>query len=250
MEIKKLKNIRTKSIPAIMLAFTMFASLNSVYAESHTDDNTDGNGFFSEDNNEFSINQEYDYSINDEYDINKKDSIDTDGFFTDEINVEDTSQITVENTDTISFIDEGSNFYRSISTIENSERSYINPNDTLRKVILERAFSQIGLPYIWGSSNPWVSFDCSGLSTYAYKGAVILLPRTSYNQALVGLTVPLSEAKAGDLLFFGKNGVSHVGIYTGNYTMVHASPNKGVCYVNLNDYNMGNFKWAKNIIDF
>ncbi|WP_245544200.1 C40 family peptidase [Peptoniphilus timonensis] len=103
---------------------------------------------------------------------------------------------------------------------------------------------------MWGSSNPGFSFDCSGLTTYAYKEAGILLPRTSYNQALVGKTISLNEAKAGDLLFFGKNGVSHVGIYTGNYTMVHASPSKGVCYVNLNEYNMGNFRLAKNIIDF
>lgn len=62
-------------------------------------------------------------------------------------------------------------------------------------------------------------------------------------------SVSLKDAKAGDLLFFGKNGVSHVGIYAGNYSMVHASPRKGVCFVNLSDYNMANFKWAKNIID-
>lgn len=250
MQIKNIKNFRKKSIPYVMLAFTMFACINSVYAEQGTDGYTDSQGFFTEGVDEFFVNQEYDYSSNDEYDIEKKDSINTNGFFTDEINIEDKSQIYVENTDTISFVEEGSRLYDSIDSIKNSGESYINPNDNIRKVILQRAFSQIGLPYIWGSSSPWNSFDCSGLSTYAYKGAGIFLPRTSYNQALVGLTVPLNEAKAGDLLFFGKNGVSHVGIYTGNNTMVHASPKKGVCYVNLSEYNMSNFKWAKNIIDF
>lgn len=250
MQLKNIKDFRKKSLPCVMLVFTMFACINSVYAENNTESYTDSKEFFTEDVNEFSVNQEYDYSSNDKYDIEKKDSIDTDGFFTDEINVKDTSKIYVENTDTISFVEEGSRLYDSIHSIEKLEKSYISPNNNLRKVILQRAFSQIGLPYIWGSSNPWSSFDCSGLSTYAYKGAGIMLPRTSYNQALVGLTVPLSEAKAGDLLFFGKGGVSHVGIYTGNNTMVHASPNKGVCYVNLSEYNMSNFKWAKNIIDF
>lgn len=237
-----------------MLALTLIVSFNSVYAynktDAYTDNNEHVNMLYNEEKNNFSINEEYDYSANEEYDVEKSDSIEAKDFFTDEINITPRDEIFVENSDTISVIDENTNLYSSIKSINNNEDNYINPNNNLRKVILQRAFSQIGLPYVWGSSCPWGSFDCSGLSTYAYKWIGYILPRTSYNQANIGKTIPLNEAQAGDLLFFGKNGVSHVGIYAGNYTMVHASPNNGVCYVDLRSYNMTNFRLAKNILDY
>lgn len=247
------KNNYRKYTSTAIIAFTLFVSINSVYAYHNTEDSTDVSGYINtylnEEKNDFFINEEYDYSANEEYDAEKSDSIDAKGFFTDEINISDNSEISVENSDTISLIDTNSNLYRAIKSINNNEDDCINPNDNLRKIILQRVFYQTGLPYVWGTSIPWISFDCSGLSSYAYKEAGFALPRTSYCQANVGKTVSLKDAKAGDLLFFGKNGVSHVGIYAGNYSMVHASPSKGVCFVNLSDYNMANFKWAKNIID-
>ncbi|MGW1889457.1 NlpC/P60 family protein [Streptomyces sp. NPDC002004] len=82
------------------------------------------------------------------------------------------------------------------------------------------AKAQIGKPYVWGATGPG-SFDCSGLTQAAWKAAGVSLPRTTWEQVKVGTTVPVSQAKPGDLVFFYDD-ISHVGIYIGNGMMVHA----------------------------
>ncbi len=82
------------------------------------------------------------------------------------------------------------------------------------------ARAQIGKPYVWGATGPG-SYDCSGLTQAAWKAAGVTLPRTTYDQATFGTTVSLTDARPGDLVFFYE-GVSHVGIYTGNGMMIHA----------------------------
>ncbi|MEG3629422.1 C40 family peptidase [Streptomyces poriticola] len=82
------------------------------------------------------------------------------------------------------------------------------------------ARAQIGKPYVWGATGPG-SYDCSGLTQAAWKAAGVTLPRTTYDQVDAGTTVPLSQAQAGDLVFFYDD-VTHVGIYIGNGMMIHA----------------------------
>ncbi|MEU9344814.1 NlpC/P60 family protein [Streptomyces sp. NPDC048278] len=82
------------------------------------------------------------------------------------------------------------------------------------------ARAQIGKPYVWGATGPG-SYDCSGLSQAAWKAAGVSLPRTTYDQVNAGTTVPLADARPGDLVFFYDD-VSHVGIYIGNGMMIHA----------------------------
>ncbi|MEU3282688.1 C40 family peptidase [Streptomyces antibioticus] len=82
------------------------------------------------------------------------------------------------------------------------------------------ARAQIGKPYVWGATGPG-SYDCSGLTQAAWKAAGVTLPRTTYDQVAFGTTVPLTDARPGDLVFFYE-GVSHVGIYIGNGMMIHA----------------------------
>lgn len=119
-----------------------------------------------------------------------------------------------------------------------------------RQVIVNLASKQGGVPYVWGAKRPFKAFDCSGLTSYVYEQLGYTLPRHSGDQARLGKKVSLAEAQAGDLLFFGKQGkVSHVGIYAGNYDMIHASSSKGVIYVSLKNYPMSNFLYAKNILD-
>ncbi|MEU6004842.1 NlpC/P60 family protein [Streptomyces sp. NPDC047453] len=86
--------------------------------------------------------------------------------------------------------------------------------------VLDFARAQIGKPYVWGATGPG-SYDCSGLTLAAWKSAGISLPRTTWSQVEAGTTVPVSEAKPGDLVFF-YNDISHVGIYIGNGMMIHA----------------------------
>jgi len=99
----------------------------------------------------------------------------------------------------------------------------------LRDEIVKTAKSFIGLPYRWGGSSSDYGFDCSGLSMTAYHLNGLNLPRSSKKQYKAGIPVRRSQLLRGDLVFFaiskGRR-VSHVGIYAGDDTFIHA-PGKG-----------------------
>lgn len=77
------------------------------------------------------------------------------------------------------------------------------------------AKAQKGDPYVYGASGPR-SFDCSGLTSFAYAKAGIRLPRTSGAQAARARHVSKNSMRRGDLVFFHSGGdVYHVGIYWG-----------------------------------
>jgi cell wall-associated NlpC family hydrolase len=100
------------------------------------------------------------------------------------------------------------------------------------QVAVDTALAQRGDPYVWGATGP-NSFDCSGLTGYAYKAAGITIPRTSKAQSTFGAAVSKANLKPGDLVFF-YSPVSHVGMYIGNGQMVHAArAGKPVAVVNL-----------------
>lgn len=90
-----------------------------------------------------------------------------------------------------------------------------------RAAALETALAQLGKPYRYGATGP-SSFDCSGLTSFAFKNAGVSIPRTSRAQSTVGTPVSRSDLQPGDLVFFYKP-VSHVAIYIGNGQVVHAS---------------------------
>ncbi|SDF50938.1 C40 family peptidase [Pseudonocardia oroxyli] len=90
-----------------------------------------------------------------------------------------------------------------------------------RAAALETALAQLGKPYRYGATGP-SSFDCSGLTSFAFKNAGVSIPRTSRAQSTVGTPVSKSDLQPGDLVFFYKP-VSHVAIYIGNGQVVHAS---------------------------
>lgn len=86
---------------------------------------------------------------------------------------------------------------------------------------LRAAESKIGSPYSYGAAGP-SAFDCSGLTSWAYKQAGKTIPRDSYGQLGGGQRVnSLAEARPGDILIF--NGGGHAGIYAGNGTFIHSS---------------------------
>ncbi|GAA3137932.1 C40 family peptidase [Streptomyces rameus] len=82
------------------------------------------------------------------------------------------------------------------------------------------AQSQIGKPYVYGATGP-SSFDCSGLTSWAYAQAGVSIPRTSEAQANIGTRVGMSDLKVGDLVFFYGD-LHHVGLYAGNGQVLHA----------------------------
>jgi cell wall-associated NlpC family hydrolase len=98
---------------------------------------------------------------------------------------------------------------------------------------LGAAQSKLGVPYVYGSAGP-STFDCSGLTSWAYAQAGIALPRTSQSQANAGTRVTQAQLQPGDLVFY-YSGLSHVGMYVGNGQIIHA-PRTGstVSYIGVN----------------
>jgi peptidoglycan DL-endopeptidase RipB len=105
--------------------------------------------------------------------------------------------------------------------------------------VIRRGSSQMGVPYSWGGGTPnspskgidsganIVGFDCSGLVRYSFAGVGVLLPRFSGDQYKAGRHIPPSQAKRGDLIFYGPGGGQHVTIYLGNGQMLEASGSAG-----------------------
>ena len=95
--------------------------------------------------------------------------------------------------------------------------------------VVAAAKGRIGSAYAMGATGP-AAFDCSGLTTYAFRRAGIALPRTSQSQYGVGEAVQRDDIRAGDLVFFSTNGpgASHVGVVTGRDTVISATSSGGV----------------------
>ena len=91
----------------------------------------------------------------------------------------------------------------------------------LAGVAVSAAYGQLGVPYRYATSNPGSSFDCSGLTHYAWGRAGVYLPRNSRAQAASIPRVPAAAAQPGDLIFY-YSPISHVGIYVGGGSYIHA----------------------------
>ncbi|MCX2179392.1 NlpC/P60 family protein [Streptomyces sp. SKN60] len=105
---------------------------------------------------------------------------------------------------------------------------------------LNAAATQLGKPYVSGAEGP-NSYDCSGLTQWAYRQAGVTLTRTTYTQQNDGVKIGRSQLKPGDLVFF--NSLSHVGLYAGNNTILHAPKPGAVVRYESMDY-MGTFQFG------
>jgi cell wall-associated NlpC family hydrolase len=82
------------------------------------------------------------------------------------------------------------------------------------------AMKAIGKPYRYGAGGP-DSFDCSGLTSWAYGKAGISLPHSSGAQISQGPRISKSNLQPGDLVFFGSP-IHHVGMYVGGGDFIEA----------------------------
>ena len=102
-------------------------------------------------------------------------------------------------------------------------------------IAVAEARRQIGKPYVWGSAGP-NSFDCSGLTSWSWRAAGVILPRTSRQQYAAGVKVTRSALRPGDLVYFGSP-IYHVAIYVGGNTMISApQPGDVVKYQSLDAF--------------
>ncbi|MFD3733607.1 NlpC/P60 family protein [Streptomyces sp. NPDC058632] len=82
------------------------------------------------------------------------------------------------------------------------------------------ATAQIGKPYVWGAEGP-TAYDCSGLTSQAWTSAGQGIPRTSQEQWRQLPRVAVEDMRPGDLIIYWDD-ASHVGMYIGDGSMVHA----------------------------
>ncbi|MEU6646032.1 NlpC/P60 family protein [Saccharomonospora sp. NPDC046836] len=116
----------------------------------------------------------------------------------------------------------------SLQTVQD-HGSYAGPPGAANDA-LQAALSMRGSAYEWGAEGP-DTFDCSGLTSWAYAQAGVSIPRTSRQQWYAGRAASLDALVPGDLLFFddgtgNPDAIHHVGMYVGDGKMVDA-PTEG-----------------------
>ncbi|WP_042350458.1 C40 family peptidase [Bacillus massiliigorillae] len=87
----------------------------------------------------------------------------------------------------------------------------------------------LGLPYLWAGMSSF-GYDCSGFVYSICRANGYVIPRDAHDQVTKGKEIPITELKAGDVIFFayeeGKGAIHHVGFYYGDGQMLH-SPKTG-----------------------
>lgn len=108
-----------------------------------------------------------------------------------------------------------------------TEVRYGNGVSDVRVDLISYATQFVGNPYVWGGTSLTNGADCSGFTLSIFAKYGVYLPHSSKAQANCGTRISASEAKPGDLFFYGSgSSISHVAIYIGNGQIVHASSKK------------------------
>lgn len=103
----------------------------------------------------------------------------------------------------------------------------IRPNDALYplqdiRVVTDYARAFLGVPYLWGGTS-FRGIDCSGLVQLCYRMGGYIIPRDADQQYdFLTQRVERSEMQEGDLIFFGRERITHVGMALNNYEFIHA----------------------------
>jgi hypothetical protein len=109
------------------------------------------------------------------------------------------------------------------STTATTSTGTTSTGTTSGSAVVTEAKKYLGIPYVWGGTDPAKGLDCSGLVQLVYKNLGYELPRVSYQQATSGRAVNggLANAQPGDILAFNSP-VNHVAIYIGGGKMIEA----------------------------
>jgi hypothetical protein len=100
------------------------------------------------------------------------------------------------------------------------------PATVTGSAVVDAAREYLGVPYVFGGTDPATGLDCSGLVQRVYADLGVKLPRLAHEQAREGTpVVSLTQARPGDLLAFNQP-VDHIAIYIGGGKMI-AAPQPG-----------------------
>ena len=124
----------------------------------------------------------------------------------------------------------------------------------LRSARLDRSLRDaaprwLGIPYRWGGDSRR-GIDCSAfVQQYVRENLAVELPRTTAGQRYEGLPIERDELRAGDLVFFRRRGIRHVGVYLSDGEFIHASSSRGVTVSELdNDYWTRHYWMSRRIV--
>lgn len=100
----------------------------------------------------------------------------------------------------------------------------------MREHLVALALKLQGCPYIWGGSNPWTGFDCSGFVVWVYQVFGVLpsgdwTAQGLYEHFALGKARGPDDAPPGDLFVYGQDGqhLTHVMLALGGELCVGAS---------------------------
>lgn len=109
--------------------------------------------------------------------------------------------------------------------------SYAAPSGAGGSAVVSYASQFVGNPYVYGGSSLTNGTDCSGFVMGVYSAFGVGLPHSSSAMRSVGYGVDVNSMQAGDIVCYS----GHVGIYTGNGTIVNAlNTSSGITYTNVN----------------
>lgn len=110
------------------------------------------------------------------------------------------------------------------SAVTITELQYGEGVSDSRVSIVQYAKQFLGNPYVWGGASLTNGTDCSGFTMSLYAKYGISLPHSSRAQANCGTRINASDARPGDLFFYGNgSGINHVAMYIGGGQVIHAS---------------------------
>lgn len=105
----------------------------------------------------------------------------------------------------------------------------------VRIAVSEFAKQYVGNRYVWGGTSLTKGADCSGFTLAVFRNFGISLPHSSKAQINSGRRIDVSEAQAGDLIFYGNGkSINHVALCIGGGRVVHASNSRtGIIISNM-----------------
>lgn len=120
---------------------------------------------------------------------------------------------------------------RSSGSYYTGGSSYSAPSGSGGAAVVSYASQFVGNPYVYGGSSLTNGTDCSGFVMSVYSAFGVGLPHSSSAMRSVGYGVDVNSMQAGDIVCYS----GHVGIYTGNGTIVNAlNTSSGITYTNVN----------------
>jgi cell wall-associated NlpC family hydrolase len=139
-----------------------------------------------------------------------------------------------------------------LTVLPDSTSRLINTGNKNPIEVVRFAEGLVGIPYLYGSTDPRKGFDCSGFITYVFSHFEIKVPRASVDFTTVGKTIPIEQSRPGDLILFtGTDSsiriIGHMGMIVSNENhevqFIHSSSGRanGVVITPLEKYYQGRF---------